>query len=183
MSIASYPIVGCRLLIGIYLAVYCGYTSAGTSYISAQFTPLDYQVNGIDDEAMPLTVNGRFGAFIDQYTSVEWRLGAGVEDDTLTATQGAARVNIDLLYGVYLRGGIPLGTVLYPYVSIGYTWADLDFEYAGATFSDKVDDVSFAVGFDLNLGDKWSINGEYQQYINEKESKLAGPSLGLTFRY
>lgn len=154
-------------------------TFAATSYVGASVMHLEEDGGG----AALSAAYGRFGAHIDQYTSLEWRLGTGVMDDSLTsANQSETDIDLDLMYGVYLRGGIPLAQ-FYPYVGVGYTKMEFDISSIDGSRRDRASDISFAVGLDYVFTPSLRATAEYQQYINDAPLRVYGVSLGLSFSY
>ena len=88
--------------------------------------------------------------------SVEARVGFGAGDDTV----GLVNAEMDDMYGLYLRGVIPIG-MFKPYVIAGYTSAD----FSSNSFSEDDSDISYGLGLDLMLGDSLALNAEYMRLM------------------
>jgi len=147
--------------------------SAAELYAGGNFAVLD---------AEELTLNaiyGRFGALFNENLSAEARIGFGVGDDTW----GGEKYEIDNFYGAYVRGGIPVGEVFYPYAIVGYTKGKISSSGPFGSDSASESDFSFGVGADFKVTDALKINAEYLSYLDKDEAELTGFSVGVSFSF
>ena len=141
----------------------------------------------------------RLGHRINDYFAIEGRLGTGLEDDSdidiLKDSTGAemeseVELSVETMAGLYVMGGIPTNTALYPYAIVGTTYIDVDAKAdTGQTSSESGSTISYGAGVEIAITPALSFNIEYTQYTDdydddeEKGAELSGGSLGLTFRF
>lgn len=147
--------------------------SAAELYAGGNFAVLDA------DEVTLNAIYGRFGALFNENLSAEARVGFGVGDDTW----GDAKVELDNFYGAYVRGGIPVGEIFYPYAILGYTKGKISVSGDGGSASFSDSDLSFGVGADFKVSDLLKINAEYLSYVDSDDVELTGFSVGVSFSF
>ncbi len=147
--------------------------SAAELYAGGNFAVLD------SHDVTLNAIYGRFGALFNENLSAEARIGFGVGDDTV----GETKVELDNVYGVYVRGGIPVGEVFYPYAIVGYSKAKATDSAYGYSESGSESDFSFGVGADFKVTDTLKINAEYLSYLDKDEAELTGFSAGVSFSF
>lgn len=170
-------------------------------------------VSGSQNSSVPMAY-ARLGVFFNEYLSFEWRAGAPVDNDNFNISfideieKGAetgssfplakcdapgegscerldATLEIDNIYGAYLRTGYPFYDRFYAYGVMGYTHYELDVRVRTQSSQGSVktsisdEHVSFGVGIDTKIGSGFVLNIEYTQYFNENGEKYYGPSVGL----
>ena len=124
-----------------------------------------------NDVTMPY---GRFGMYINENFSGEVRAGFGLDDDG---------VELDSLLGGYVRGGLALSDVFFPYAIVGLTRAD--YSYDNGAFSDSDDEMglSMGIGADFNINERLEINAEYMNYIDDDDVELDALGVGLAVNF
>jgi len=147
--------------------------SAADLYAGGSYAVLD------SDDVTLNAIYGRFGASFNDNISAEARLGFGVGDDSVDGI----KVELDNLYGVYVRGGIPAGEVFYPYAILGYSKAKGTASGFGVSVSDSESDLSYGVGADFNVNETFKINAEYMSYVDKDDFELTGFSVGVAFSF
>lgn len=152
--------------------------SAADPYFGGNFALVEYSEEGVPDASLN-AIYGRFGTYFGENFSGELRLGVGLGDDTVNADGADVKLEVENFYGVYLRGGVPIGESFYPYAVIGYTKGKLKASVYGESFSDSESDASFGVGADFSFTDTLKLNLEYMNYIDKDGGELSGFALGL----
>jgi len=89
-------------------------------------------------------------------------------------------LELDNLFGVYVKGGMPLAQNLYPYAVLGYTRAKLTATAYGNSFSDSETDISFGFGLDLKTASEVTFSAEYMNYFDKDEVEISGFSLSVS---
>lgn len=168
-------------LVQLSLGLACTFDAAANSYVGLSFSDLSYSSADFSGTLSMGSLGGRFGAFIDEHTSIEWRIASGVANDTLQDRE--YRFGMDLMYGAHVRAGLPLGAYIFPYLSIGYTWLELNHTSGNLSMEERLEDVSVGAGIDFLVSRRIAINLEYQQYVNEAPIEIKGASLGASYRY
>lgn len=165
-----------------------GYAQA-ENYYGGGFSFLDYSVEAIEGVEPSVTaIVGRLGTGFNENFSGEVRLGFGVGDDTVTVDAlGGTDVDVELdhIFGAYVRGGIPVTESFYPYAIVGYTRGK---GTASSDFFDRSDsesesDVSFGVGADVGVSENIIINIEYMNYYDKDGAEVDGFSIGVASRF
>jgi len=139
------------------------------------FTLVEASVEGFDSDASLNAIYGRLGTSFGEIFSAELRLGTGISEDTVDSVDQKLKE----FYGVYLRGGIPLGEKFYPYAIIGWTEGKVDFSGNGINESETESDVSFGAGVDFSFTETLKLNLEYISYVDKDIAELTGFSVGL----
>ena len=121
----------------------------------------------------------RFGKQYNHYFSAEARLGAGLADDT----DMGITADIQNMYGVYGRLGTNVSDTIYPYLIVGYTQVTLETSFLGFSIEDKVDDVSYGVGVDIDINKNTLFNVEYISYLKKHGAESVGLAIGLTRKF
>ena len=135
----------------------------GPFYIGANYamTTIGADDAGLPDEFDVQATTLSAGLHLLDFLSVEARVGFGAGDDTV----GSVNAEMDEMYGLYLRGVIPIG-MFKPYVIAGYTSAD--FSYNSSSEDDS--DISYGLGLDLMLGDSLALNAEYMRLMEFEDA-------------
>lgn len=172
------------LIAGLGLsALLSGYTQA-ENYYGGNISFLDYSVEGIDDDASLTAIVGRFGTTFNENFSGEVRLGFGVGDDTVDVFGFDADVELDNMFGAYVRGGIPVTDSFFPYAIVGYTRGEVTASISGfGSESESESDVSFGVGADVNVNQNIIINVEYMNYFDKDGAEIDGFSIGIASKF
>lgn len=152
-------------------------------YVGGNISDVSISVSDGPDDLSLLAGYARFGAQFDDYFSLEWRIGTGLQDDDTEIVGTTTDVSLDLFYGAYVLGGFPVTEQIYPYALIGYTQAELELNDRFFTIDYEEHDFSFGVGVNFDVSDQFAINPEYLQYIKENGVELSGPSLGFLFYF
>lgn len=152
-------------------------------YAGGNISGAELSVTGGPDDISLASGYARFGARFDDYFSLEWRIGTGLQDDDIDVSGVNTEVSLDLFYGAYVLGGLPVTDVIYPYVLIGYTQAEVELNSRYLSGEYEEHDVSFGVGVNLDVSKQFTINFEYLQYIKEDGIELSGPALGCLYYF
>lgn len=123
-----------------------------------------------NDVTMPY---GRFGMYINENFSGEARVGFGLDDDG---------VELDSMLGAYVRGGLPLSDVFFPYAIVGLT--RIDYSYDNGPFDESGDEMGISMGFgaDFNINERMEINAEYISYVDD-DAELDSLGVGLAVNF
>lgn len=156
----------------------------GDSYVGANLASLDYSEEWGAIQAEPLAGYVRLGAFINDYLSGELRLGTGLDDDSVVYQGVGVDVELKSLYGAYLRAGLPVSDVVYPYALIGYTRAEVRATVPGVVaVTESGSDVAFGLGVDFNFPGNFSLNLEYTNYYDDDGVEIDAMSIGFATRF
>jgi len=119
----------------------------------------------------------------NEHFSVLGKYGIGVQDDTGNTFFGDAQVDIDNLYGVYFKAGILPDAVAKPYALIGYTKTKLTANFNGLKFGQSEDDISYAVGVEFDVAEKFILNLDYSQLIDNSDVDMSSFNLGVKYEF
>ena len=89
------------------------------------------------------------------------QLVVGGEADFSTTTIDGSGIDIDWLWTVRGRLGLPLGNGAMPFVTAGLAIADVDATAGGVTESETKTGFTVGGGAEFRLSQNWSIKGEY----------------------
>ncbi len=174
--------------IGLYTLLSSAVYAEG-GYFGGNASFLEYADDDVEDDASLTAVYGRLGTMFNENFSGEIRVGFGLADDSVDTVLGAVDVELDNLFGAYVRGGIPVSDAFYPYAIIGYTRGKFsysvpenDFTYAFKD-SDSESDISFGFGADLDIGQNLTLNAEYISLLDKDGAEISGVSVGLASKF
>lgn len=161
--------------------------SKGSGYLGGQYSLLTYSEDGINEDAEPTAFTGRIGHFIADRVALESRIGAGLGDDEVRVNTyaGSVDVNVELdsLFGIYAVGHIPLAPSASIYGLIGFTSIEATFSAGGYSASMSDSGLSYGFGAEFYPNQKFSMNVEYAQYLNETGYNLSAVNIGGSFHF
>lgn len=143
-----------------------------------------FNIDGSWFEADVMTLDGRFGTYFNENFSGELRAGFGIQDDTVNFDLNSSMdLEMKNHYGAYIRAGIPVGEVFYPYVIAGYTHGKVEETFLGGSISESESDFSYGLGADFALSNDFDISLEYMDYLDMDGVEVEGISLGFKARF
>lgn len=151
-----------------------GATSPGF-YAGGGFADTDVDVDGLNSDANVGVLFARGGYQANQNVAIEARLGLITEDDKVHGVN----IDIDDIYGLYLKAGLPTQIGLYPYVLLGMTHAKLEIGHG----SDSGSDISYGFGADYWFDSNVSAGIEFVNYYDKNSAEVSGLNLGLNFKF
>jgi len=170
------------LIAGLGLsALLSGYAQA-EGYFGGNISFLEYSEGGFEEASLTAVV-GRLGTTFNENFSGEIRLGFGVGDDSVDVFGTDVDVELDNMFGVYVRGGIPVTDSFFPYAIVGYTRGEVTASALGYSESNSESDVSFGLGADINLSQNAIINMEYMSYFDKDGTEIDGFSVGIASKF
>lgn len=162
------------------------------AYAGIQYAIADFSFEGVSQEFSPTALVGRVGSNLNQYVSIEGRLGIGLSEDKVTVTDvvntASVSIEIDTLIGLYGVGRLPLGKSSSIYALAGFTQVDVTASASvtgtgSASFSDDESDLSYGVGADIGIGYNLWVNVEYVQYLDKSDVEASAIAVGVRFGF
>ena len=159
-------------------ALTCGVPALAANYVGGSIAAVNADFS-IPQDADLVALYGRLGTEFSENFSGEVRLGTGIDDDNL----GITKVELNHFYGAYVRGGIPVADVFFPYAVVGFTRAELERSNRFGSTKDSGTDVSFGVGTDIRISHNVDLNVEYMSYYDKNDVSIDGFAAGITYRF
>ena len=138
----------------------------------------------------------KFGQKLNDYISIEGRLGLGLNDDSSVTRSSRyterVQVEIDNYFSIYLKPRLELADAQM-YALLGHTdintnivWYYSDFPDSSSDFAnpgtDTINSFSYGLGVALPIGDKTSINIEWKKLADVGfGDNYSGLTIGLDF--
>lgn len=142
-------------------------TAQAPWYGSVGLATLDYEEDFIAGDATVTAISGALGVEFIPNLAGEFRVGFGLNGDTLIVDDGVELVDVDLdldeFYGVYLRPQFESENIRL-YGLLGYINVGVTANAGGGDFSDDDSDVSFGGGVGYVFNEVMSINLEYTAF-------------------
>lgn len=160
-----------------------GPVESGKTYAGIQYSVLEFDVDGLDENLEPDAGVVRFGHFFVNNLALEGRVGFGLGDDSQRESSGIVDAELDRLFGIYVAGHIPVGSAASIYGLVGYTDAEADFSAGPFSVSGSDSGGSFGAGVDLYLGESVGLNAEYVRYLEEDDYEFSAMSAGVKFMF
>ena len=148
-------------------------------YYGANVAFIDYSEEGIATDASVTALYGRVGTSFNENFSAEARIGFGLTDDRVSVLGNDVDVDLNNLFGAYLKGGAQVTEMFYPYAVIGYTRGEIEASVLGFSISESESDLSFGVGADVTVSEGMTFNLEYMNYYDKDGVELSGFSVGF----
>lgn len=116
------------------------------------------------------------------YLGIEAQYGTGIESDRIENADNSQKINLDSIYGIYLKPQITYADSITLYGSAGL--ADFDYQIDHSTlgrrsFSDS--GFAWAAGIRLQLSATGTLSFEYNQYFDEDDVEVFG--IGIKVDY
>jgi opacity protein-like surface antigen len=148
-------------------------------YIGGSYTGVRWDIGLFDakEDFGVLAVRG--GYQINDYVAIEGRLGAGAKD----ADYHGVDLEIENMYGIYGKVGLPTDSGFYPYAMLGMTHAKVKASIPGATVTDSDSDVSYGLGVDYWVNKTISLGVEYANFYDKEGDEITGITLGVNFKF
>jgi hypothetical protein len=113
-----------------------------------------YSEDGLSTQA-PTVALFRIGQKLSPNLAIEGRLGTGIRGDR----QNGFHVNVQAIYGAYIKGILPLSPVVSAYGLAGLGGVQIHRNYTSANSNDA--GISFGVGAEFDLGGGTALNLEW----------------------
>lgn len=156
---------------------------AGTDpgfYVGGAYSQISDDENGTSEDASLGALFVRGGYQFNPNLALEARLGAGVSDDKIEGV----KVELEHMYGAYIKAGTPTLNRLYPYFLVGWTDVKMKASVPGDSNTDTRGGPSFGLGIDVYITHNISANLEYAELYNKTpDAKIDGLSLGVSYKF
>jgi hypothetical protein len=140
------------------------YSAGASAYIGGSIGNFSYRT-GDQEKLSPKVGLVRVGVQLNPYLAIEGRYGGGLSTE-FTTLLGGYDLQIDSLYGAYLKGNIPLAPSASLYGLAGYSAINLRRNFKLSSNERATDDgASFAGGLDVNLRRNLRLNMEWGRFI------------------
>lgn len=153
-------------------------SSAPGIYLGGGYTDTNVHFNGRNDDADTGVLFARGGYQVNQNVAFEARLGTGVDDDHIYGS----KVELEDIYGMYLKAGVPLQMGFYPYVLLGATHGKVKVSGSNWSESDSTNDFSYGVGVDYWFNGQVSADLEYANFYAKDGIQVSGWTFGLNYK-
>lgn len=148
-------------------------------YLGGGYTGATVDFDDLSKNADTGVLFGRAGYQLNQNVAFEARLGAGVDDDHIYG----AKVEVEDLYGAYLKAGLPLQMGFYPYVLLGATHGKVKVSGGGLSDSNSSSDISYGVGIDYWFSKQVFAGLEYAKFYDKDGVDVSGWTVGANYKF
>lgn len=171
-------LISCSVLFTVFSVT--GAVAEEVYYGGGSIAAVDYEIDTIGDSGGLGLAYGRIGTEFFSNFAGEIRMGYGINTDTIAGLEGKAQIRN--MYGLYLRGGLPLTDRITPYLVIGYARTKVrpitDLTVPGSR-EETDSDGSLGLGIDYALTTGFRVNVEYMQFLNKDVHSVSGVSAGF----
>ena len=143
-------------------------------YGGMQLAAGSYSVDNSPDDSM-LAFVARAGSYLNDYFSVEGRIGFSLPGDSLS--------KLDSLSGVYSLAHIPISNGTSIYGLLGYSKAKAVALKSGYPVAGEGTGASYGAGLDIDFGKKVDMDIEYTKYLNKPDFNLSSVNMGVVIRF
>ena len=160
----------------------------GENYFGLQYGYGNYDEDGISETYEPTMLIGRFGRFITPVFAIEGRLGTGLDDDTHNLPgfgDRDATLEIDSMFGIYGTAHLDIAksSSIYGVLGVSRIEGTASLPVLELESTEKNSSVSYGVGADIGIGDRWALNVEYIRYLDKDDFDFDVGSVGASFKF
>lgn len=148
-------------------------------YLGGGYSELTLDTNNASSDADLDSLFVRGGIQLNEFLAAEARLGFGVGDDRINGV----KAEIEDVYGVYLKAGLPTTVGLYPYALLGVTHAKIKLSAGGFSETESDSDIGYGIGVDYAFSHAVSAGLEYARLYDSGGEEIRGLSLGVNFKF
>lgn len=156
--------------------------SASTATAGMGYLGIDYQMHRMVasgwEDSQPESIALRLGGSLSDNFMVEGRIGSSTADDN---TDGIA-FKVDDYLGFYVKGGVDIANLIFPYVVVGFSKADLVINDGTFTERETESDFSYGVGADVHFGN-FQVGAEWMMMLDETDYELKTSTLSFAWRF
>lgn len=155
-------------------------TTSGGKYIGFSYASAAYEQDGFE-EVNPTAIIIKYGGIINKHVSIEGRIGAGLQEDSLTILGFDVDVEIDSFVGVYGVFHTSSSSNIMFYGILGITRGEATVStnaLGGLSIGGDDSGPSFGIGIDIS-----GLNFEYMNYLSENDYELSAIGIGYTTRF
>ncbi|MEZ5506434.1 MAG: porin family protein [Gammaproteobacteria bacterium] len=165
-------LIGTALVSGMLLSTPT--VMAGTGYIGLDYQMFRLVSEGIDD-LQPEGAALRLGGSLSDNFMIEGRIGQSTGSDE---TDGVS-LKVDDYMGLYLKAGVDVMDMLFPYVAAGFSKVDLTTDNDP---SETEGGFSYGFGADVHLGN-FQVGAEWMMMLDEADYELKTTSVSVAWRF
>lgn len=129
-----------------------------------------------------IAVLGKAGYQFNDYLAVEGRAGGGVSEDTVN-DGGPIHVETGALYGVYVKGMLPVAQIASLYALGGYTHGKVTSNDGSGDITSSKGGGSYGVGAQISLTKQFAMNVEWAHLYKGDGLKVRGLTLGASYKF
>lgn len=155
-------------------AIAGGTTTPGL-YLGGGYADTEVEIDGLRSDADVGVLFLRGGYQANQNVAIEARLGLATDEDKVNGIS----IDIEDIYGLYLKAGMPTQVGLYPYVLLGMTHAKVEV----GNSSESGSDLTYGFGADYWFNSQFSAGLEFTNYYDKDDAEVSGVSFGLNFKF
>lgn len=145
-------------------------------YTAATYNSPGFNVN-------PSAVRAIFGKSLDKNFNVEGMVAFGVANSSANVNGFDVAVNIDNMYGLYLKPKYELNHDVELFGRFGFAHIGATASTMGVAVTDSVDGFSYGAGANYKINSKYSLNVDYMSYGVKDGGNYNGLTFGLGYKY
>lgn len=165
-------LIGTALVSGMLLSTPS--VMAGTGYIGIDYQMFRLVTEGVDD-FQPEGAGLRLGGALNDNFMIEGRVGRSTGSDE----EDDVSLKVDDYMGLYLKGGADIADMLFPYVLVGFSKADLIMDNETP---ETEGGFSYGFGADMHLGN-FQVGAEWMMMLDEADYELKTTTVSIGWRF
>jgi opacity protein-like surface antigen len=154
--------------------------AASVGWIGGDVMQWTYNPDQVD-KLSATTVNIRGGIEYSDYFGVETHFATGGSDQ-VTVNNTEVNVDLDYMWGVFLRGSYPISAArLYGLFGASNLMMSIDSDVLSGV--DRITRLAYGAGAEYLINKNWVINADYIVYLKSESFTFSGISAGLRYRF
>ncbi len=143
-------------------------------------------VFGFNAESSPTAIRGIFGYEINPNFAVEGLAAFGMSDDNVQVlgyTYPGLKFKVDNVLGIYAKPKVKFTPELEGFLRAGFARSKGTASLNTLSSSGSETDFSYGLGMSYALNPKTSLNFDYMSYLDKNNSKAAGFTFGVGYKF
>jgi opacity protein-like surface antigen len=163
-----------------YLSLTSQVFAESVNWIGADAMSWTYNPDEVD-KLSATTANIRGGIEYSDYFGVETHFALGGSDQ-VTVNGTEVNVDLDYMWGVFLRGSYPISAArIYGVFGASNLMMSIDSDVLSGV--DRITRLSYGAGAEYLVNKKWVINADYIVYLKSESFTFSGINAGLRYRF
>ena len=174
--------VAFALITFAYVAFTSSAFAASVNWIGADVMTWTYNPDDFD-KFSATTGMVRAGIEYSDYFGVETHFALG-GSDTVSVENTEVKVDLDYIWGVFLRASYPFGSArLYGIFGASNLMMSVDAPERDFADVDRISRLSYGAGAEYLINKNWVINTDYIVYLKSESFTFSGINVGLKYRF
>lgn len=138
---------------------------------------------GFDAKVKPTAARAIVGVELAPHLAIEGHAATGLKDDTVRIGASSATGEVDNMLGAFVKPKVMLGNTVELYGRAGVASTKVSTSVSGVGGSDRTTGFAYGGGASFSLTPQLSLNADYMNYLDRRDTKVDGMTFGVGFKF